>query len=631
MALSQPGDQSGTSSSAHEWPPIADYAIIGDCRSAALVAANGAIEWLCWPRFDSPSIFAAILDRNRGGTWKISPRSEDIVLTRREYIAESNVLRTTFECRAGTVALTDLMPVASERGKRSVLTPDHEVLRQIECVAGEVEVEFHFQPRPQYGTQSPRLKRVGALGLSFVSADGVFYLRSSLPLELRANTATAAWTMRRADVAQFSFTYGEESPVVIPPLGDWTRKRIEESTLWWCNWASKAQYDGHYRDAILRSSLALKLLSYAPSGAIIAAATTSLPEQMGGSLNWDYRYCWLRDASLTVRALLGLGYRDEASSFIEWMISATRLTQPRLNILYTLFGSESARERIMPNLSGYRHSRPVRIGNAAQHQLQLDVYGEVLDAVAQYAFHGGEFARSTQVLLAEIGKYVAANWDRPDQGIWEPRQNPQPHTHSRVLCWVALDRLISLHRKGHIKNIPVDDFCRERDRIAKQVHERAWNPALNSYTSTLGGSELDASLLLIAYYGFESADSDRMRATYSAIRKALRANDHLIYRYRSGPREGAFGICSFWEVEYLALGGGTLEHAQSLFDDILHYKNDVGLFAEEIDPSSGDALGNFPQAFTHVGLISAALSITERLKGQKQLPHREEGAGERAA
>lgn len=631
MAFSQRDEQPRNSSAAHEWPRIGDYAIIGDCRSAALVANTGAIEWLCWPRFDSPSIFAAILDRDRGGTWKVSPRATDILRTQREYIAESNVLRTTFECRTGIVALTDLMPVSSERGKRSVLTPDHEVLRQVECLAGEVDMQIHFEPRLHYGAGSPRLKRVGAVGISFVCGDGVYYLRSSVPLELHSDTATAAWTMRRGDTAQFCFTYGEESPVVIPPLGDWSRKRIEESTLWWCQWASKAEYDGPYRDVIVRSGLALKLLSYAPSGAIVAAATTSLPEQLGGSLNWDYRYCWLRDASLTIRALLGLGYRAEASSFIEWMLTATRLTQPRLNILYTLFGSESTREQTLPHLSGYRDSRPVRIGNAAQHQLQLDVYGEVLDAIAQYAFHGGTFARSTQRLLVEIGKHVASNWDQPDQGIWEPREHPQAHTHSRVLCWVALDRLISLCKKGHVKDVPLDDFCRERERIARQVHERAWNPALNSYTSTLDGQDLDASLLLMAYYGFESADSDRMRATYAAIRQTLRANDHLIYRYRSGPDEGAFGICSFWEVDYLALGGGTVEHAQRLFEDILQYKNDVSLYAEEIDPRNGNALGNFPQAFTHIGLISAALSITERLKGQKQLAHREEGAGEKAA
>jgi GH15 family glucan-1,4-alpha-glucosidase len=613
------------------WPHISDYAIIGDSRSAALIANNGAVEWLCWPRFDSPSVFAAILDRSQGGTWKISPRPADILHTRRAYIAESNVLRTTFECRSGTVTLTDLMPVSSDRGKRSILTPDHELLRSIECIAGEVEMELFFQPRPQYGSATPALKKRQALGISFPFGDGVYYLRSSVPLNVSNNIARAQWTVRRDESAQFSFTYGEESPVVLPPLGHWSQKRIDESALWWCEWAAGLVYDGPYRNVILRSALALKLLSYAPSGAIIAAATTSLPEEIAGSLNWDYRYCWLRDASLTIRAMLGLGHYDETDSFIEWMLYATRLTQPQLRILYDVFGNQSPHEQTLKHFSGYRDSRPVRIGNAARHQLQLDVYGEVIDAVAQFAYKRGTFVRSTQKLLIDIGKYVAKNWDQPDQGIWEPRDHAQPHTHSRVLCWVALDRLITLHKKGHIKNVPVDDFCRERDRIAEQVREQAWNSKLNCYVSVLGGNDTDASLLLMSYYGFEAADSDRMRATYAAIRKNLRANDHLIYRYRGGSKEGAFGICSFWEVEYLALGGGTLDHAQQLFEDILKYQNDVGLFAEEIDPDTGEPLGNFPQAFTHIGLISAALSITERLKGKKPLPHREPTAEENKA
>jgi GH15 family glucan-1,4-alpha-glucosidase len=630
MALLQ-RDEGPISASPTElnWPRIADYAIIGDCRSAALIATNGAVEWLCWPRFDSPSIFGAILDRHRGGTWKIAPRPADILRTHRTYIEHSNVLRTTFECRTGTVTVTDLMPVATERAKRSILTPDHELLRRVECVAGEVQMYLYFQPRPEYGSHAPHLRTVGVLGVSFVSGDGVFYLRSSIPLTIEDGVARASWTLRLGDSSQFSFTYGEESPVVLPPLGDWTRKRIGESTLWWCHWAAQASYDGPYRNAILRSALTLKLLSYAPSGAIMAAATTSLPEHLKGALNWDYRYCWLRDASLTVRALLGLGYRDEAASFIEWMLYATRLTQPELRILYTAFGTDTPLEKILPHLSGYMDSRPVRIGNAARHQLQLDVYGEVMDAVAQYGYNHGTFVRSTQKLLIDIGKHVAKNWNQPDQGIWEPREHPQHHTHSRVLCWVTLDRLITLQEKGHLKNVPVDDFCRERDRIAAQIREQAWNPTLNSYVSVLGGNKLDASLLLMSYYGFEAADSDRMRATYAAIRRELRANDHLIYRYQVTPKEGAFGICSFWEVDYLALGGGTIEQAQRLFDDILQYQNDVGLFAEEIDPDSGQALGNFPQAFTHVGLISAALSITERLKGEKQLAHRESSAQER--
>ncbi len=631
MALSRPEQISPPlPASEPAWPRISDFAIIGDSRSAALVSSHGAIEWLCWPRFDSPSVFASILDRHRGGTWKISPPSHQITSIHREYLDCSNVLRTTFQCADGVVSLTDLMPVSSERAKRSVLTPDYEIVRSLECTQGEVDVHIHFQPRPNYGT-SPRLRWHHSLGVSLEHGDGIFYLRSSIPLELADDAAQANVTLRAGDCVHFSLTYSEQSPVVLPPLGDWTRKRIQESILWWQTWSARAQYDGPYRNAILRSALALKLLTYAPSGAVVAAATTSLPEQIGGSLNWDYRFCWLRDASLTVRALLGLGYYDEAESFLEWLLYATRLTQPELRILYTVFGEQSPREKTLVHLEGYRNSRPVRIGNAARHQLQLDVYGEVLDAVAQFAFHRDRVANSTRKLLLDIGSYVARHWDQPDQGIWEPRDHPEPHTHSRVLCWTALDRLIKLHESGHLDGASVDLFRHERDRITRQIHERAWNPQLNTYTSTLGGNRLDASLLLMSYYGFEAADSPRMRATYAAIRRDLRANDHLIYRYRTEPKEGAFGICSFWEVDYLALGGGTLDHARSLFEDILKYQNDVGLFAEEIDPASGEALGNFPQAFTHIGLISAALSITERLKGEKQLAHREPSAEENKA
>jgi GH15 family glucan-1,4-alpha-glucosidase len=610
------------------WPRISDYAIIGDCRSVALVSLDGAVDWLCWPRFDSPSIFAAILDQDRGGTWKIAPRHGERIRVTRAYVRESNVLRTTFACHNGVVTLTDLMPVSSEQAKRSVLTPEHELIRQVECIAGEVPMQIYFQPRSYYGYASCGFQYRGALGISFVVGDGIYYLRSSVPLQVQSGIAHATWTMRAGDHAHFSFTYGEDSPVVLPPLGEWTHQRIEESIRWWQRWASCTKYDGPYRDAVIRSALALKLLSYAPSGAIVAAGTTSLPERIGSDLNWDYRYCWLRDASLTVRGLIGLGYYDETDSFLGWLLYATRLTQPELRILYTVFGNQSPREHDLSFLSGYRNSRPVRIGNAARDQLQLDVYGEVLDAVAQYAFHGGNFERSTQSVLTKIGNYVARNWDQPDQGIWEPREHPQPHTHSRVLCWTALDRLVTLCEKEYLPHAAVDLFRRERDAIARQVRKRSWNSTINSYVNTLDGNDLDASLLLMSYYGFEAADSDRMQSTYAALRKALSTNNNLIYRYRGGPPEGAFGICSFWEVEYLALGGGPIDRAIQLFEALLKYRNDVGLYAEEIDPNTGDALGNFPQAFTHVGLISAVLSINERLRGIKQLAHRNTSAKE---
>jgi GH15 family glucan-1,4-alpha-glucosidase len=330
----------------------------------------------------------------------------------------------------------------------------------------------------------------------------------------------------------------------------------------------------------------------------------------------------LRDASLTIRAVLALGYWDEAEAFMEWMLHATRLTQPELRILYTVFGENAPRERVLKHLKGYQDSRPVRIGNGARSQLQMDVYGEVVDAAAQFAFHGKNLDRTTQRVLVKIGKYVARNWRLPDEGIWEPRSGRAPHTHSRLLCWAVLDRLLQLAEDGMIADVPVRDFAEQREMIRSEILSAGWNERLQSYTSTIDGDELDASLLLLSWYGFEHADSERMQSTHRAIRRQLGAGDGLLYRYRRQPAEGAFGICSFWEAEYLALGGGTLDDARSLFERLLLYANDVGLYSEEIDPASGAALGNFPQAFTHIGLINAAISIQRREEGTRQLPHR---------
>jgi len=607
---------------------IGDYAIIGDCRSAALVHRNGSIDWLCWPRFDSSSIFARLLDSDRGGFWQIAPPADSGFRASRKYVGDTNVLQTNFESNSGRAELTDLMPVMREAAKHHVLTPDHELIRQVRCTDGEVELEIVFHPRTQYGLHDVQMRQIGGLGVQLEAGRGVYYLRSSVPLRLESGRATARLRMKRGERADFSLTYAEVSPVVLPPLGDWTCHRVEETIGWWKRWAARASYSGDHRPAVLRSALALKLLTYAPSGAVVAAATTSLPERLGGSLNWDYRFCWLRDASLTVRALIGLGYYEEAGAFMEWLLTATRLTQPELRILYTVYGNDSAKEKLLHHLSGFCDSRPVRIGNAARKQVQLDVYGEVLDAAAQYVFHGGEFDRATQNAIVGIGRYVTEHWNEPDQGIWEPREGGQDHTHSRVLCWTALDRLITLADKGCIANAPVDVFKNEREKIAVQVKQRAWNAHLNSYVDTLDGSDLDAALLLISYYGFESADSPRMQATYRALREKLGVGDYLIRRYANGAAEGAFGICSFWEAEFLALGGGSLHQSQNLFEHLLKYRNEVGLYAEEIDPDTGDALGNFPQAFTHVGLVSAALSIHERKEGKVQLAHREPDAQE---
>ena len=600
---------------------IQDYGIIGDCRSAALVSREGSIDWLCWPKFDSPAIFCAILDRDHGGHWRIGVAKA--VSVSRMYVPDTNVLQTNFECTSGIVTLTDLMPVSTEEFKRTTRLPDHEIVRQIECSAGEAEIEMEFVPRAFYGQEPVFIRDLGKLGMRMKVGKGVYWLRTNAPLDLSKASAHSHFHIRAGDVFQFSFSYTEEAPAVLNPLGDFVRDGIERSITFWRDWAGRATYEGPYREAVVRSVLALKLLTFSPSGAIIAAPTTSLPEQIGGSLNWDYRYCWLRDASLTIRVLLGLGYWDEASDFMEWMLHTTWLTQPELQTLYTLYGRPALEERELSHLSGFKNSRPVRIGNMARDQLQLDIYGEVIDAAAQYVFHGGTLDSGMQKALRNFGKYVVKHWSLPDEGIWEPRGGRSKHTHSRLLCWTAMDRLLNLRNHGWI--IPdAASFSDTRVQIQKEIYSLAWNPALQTYTSVLGGDQMDASLLLFAWYGFEKSDSPRMQSTYAHLRKQLDAGNGLIYRYRTDYTEGAFAICCFWEVEFLALGGGTQQAAENLFNHLLSFQNDLGLYAEEIDPANGDALGNFPQAFTHVGLIGAALSVADRAKGAQALPHRRE-------
>jgi GH15 family glucan-1,4-alpha-glucosidase len=598
-------------------PQIQDYGVIGDCLSTALVSRFGSIDWLCWPRFDSRSIFGALLDcdREKAGYWSIAPLQAAQV--QRAYIPDSNVLETHFSCTGGRAMLTDLMPVASEAYKRENLVPAHELLRQIACTEGELEIAVAFRPRADYGC-SPVKIRSNSYGLRMEVGRGAYWLRSSTPLKVDDDSAGAHAVVRlkRGEVLQLSLSYAEQSPTVLPALGRRATEAIQRSVTWWQQWAAKAKYEGPYREAVIRSALALKLLAYAPSGAIAAAATTSLPERIEDTLNWDYRYCWLRDASLTIRSLLGLGYREEAESFITWLLHATRLTQPELRILYTVFGQIAPHERELHWLAGYLDSSPVRVGNDARHQLQLDVYGEVIEASAQYAERHGKFDHTTQKVLIGLGKYVAHNWDQPDEGIWEPRSGRENNTYSRLLCWTALDRLLALDEKGYVKGVPRDEFTRQRDRIREQIESRAWNPKMRSYVSTLDGDSLDAALLRIPWYGFEEADCERMKSTYRRIREELGAGDGLLYRYHREPPEGAFGICGFWAVEHLALGGGSLEDAHALFVRLLRYASDLGLFAEEIDPATGAALGNFPQAFTHVGLISAALTLEEQERGK---------------
>jgi GH15 family glucan-1,4-alpha-glucosidase len=600
---------------------IHDYALIGDGRSAALVSRTGSIDWLCWPRFDSAAIFAAVLDDGFSGTWRIAPASP--ARSEHRYVEHTNVLETTFDDGDGRVVLTDAMTIGSEEDKRHALTPDHELVRRLECVRGEIEIEVYAEPRPDFGRARSRIANLGALGVRWEIGSQLLTLRADVPITGNERGGVGARVrMRAGDVASFSLTFDEEAPAVLPALGPHVTERLNRTIAWWRQWIGRARYQGRDRQGVLRSALALKLMAFAPSGAIVAAPTTSLPEREGGDLNWDYRLCWLRDASFTARVLLDLGYTEDAQAFCSWLLHATRLTQPELRVMYDVYGNRPAKERELPDLAGYRGSRPVRIGNAAYSQLQLDMYGEVIDAIGQLVRMTGEIDRDTRELLREFGSYVCKHWSLPDAGIWEPRGAPKHRTHSRLMCWVALDRLLDLHRDGFLDRLDTALLGAQRSAIRADIEQHAYDRVLDCYRSELGPSELDASVLLMSWYGFHPASDPRMRSTFARIRERLGGGPGLLYRYEDSFRgqEGAFWICSFWAVEHLVRGGGTLEQARAMFDAACAYASDLGLMAEQIDPHTGDALGNFPQAYTHVGMVSAALSLAEHERARIAAP-----------
>ncbi|HEY3450408.1 MAG TPA: glycoside hydrolase family 15 protein [Myxococcales bacterium] len=595
-------------------PRIQDYAALGDCCSAALVSRAGSVDWLCWPCFDSPSVFGALLDPG-AGRFSIAPAG--LVRSQRHYEPDSNVLVTDLFAGSGAVRLIDAMVLPEAEGR---LQPERELARAVECLGGEVDLEIGYDPRPGYAQRAQELEDGGPLGWRTPAGPGLLVLRSSVPLERAPRGGLAARRRLKAgERLELSLSFSHEAPAVLPLLGEQTREALRQTSRQWRDWAGRATYGGPHRDEVVRSALALKLLSFSPSGAIVAAPTTSLPERPGGDLNWDYRYCWLRDASLTVRALFGLGFSEEAHAFVSWLLHATRLTRPRLRVLYDVFGrAEQSRERELP-WQGFGGARPVRVGNAAQGQLQLDLYGEVMDAAAHLVRQGKPLDHETCRALVSMGDYVCARWREPDEGIWELRSGRAEHTQSRLLCWVALDRLVWMAEVGELRGAPVERYRKEREAIRGDLEERAWNPQRGSYVAILGGRSLDATALQLANYGLIPPSSRRMRSTWEQLRRELGAPGGLLRRYRidESAGEGAFGACGFWAVRYLALGGGTLEEAEGLFDDLLGFANDVGLFAEEIEAATGDALGNFPQAFTHVGLINAALALEDRRAAER--------------
>jgi GH15 family glucan-1,4-alpha-glucosidase len=594
-------------------PAIADYAAIGNCKTLALVSRYGSVDWLCLPHFSGPSVFAALLDAERGGRFSIAPRG--LLEAEQRYLDDSNVVRTVLRCRTGVLELTDCMAItAGDVRHERELTPAHELLRVARCVDGEVEVEAVFQPRPGYARRLPRLLHLGRLGWQCTLGDTTVHLHSSFAFEPAGpSTLAAVERLRCGEQREASMSYNENEMSVVQPLGAPLQARVDATHAWWRAWCDRCAYAGRYGEAVRRSALALKLLSYSLSGAVVAAGTTSLPEGASGARNWDYRYCWLRDTSLVLQSFIDLGHAEESAAFLGWLLHATRLTQPRLQVVYDVYGQSRLHEREVPQLRGHNGIGPVRVGNAAARQLQLDVYGEVLLTAHEFVRRGGRLDRYEKALIAGFAGTAAASWREPDQGLWEIRLPPRHNTYSKLMCWAAIDCALALDERI---GLPVDAalLARERDALRDDIDRHGYDPALGSYVGSYGGREADASLLLIPRLGYLRPGDPRMEGTLRYVERELGAGAQL-YRYRPGPRydgvagsDNPFLICGFWRVECLARLG-HLDEAHDAFAQLLALRTPTGLYAEEADPVDGTPRGNYPQAFSHTGLIAAALAL----------------------
>ena len=594
------------------YAPIRDYALVGDGRTGALIARDGSVDWLCLPNVDSPTVFARVLDAERGGSFRLEPTEP--FESERRYLEDSNVLETTFTTAQGRVRITDAMTLTDI----TRISPMRELVRKVEALAGTVPLAWSFEPRFGYSSADTTIERRAGRWFAHSGADAaVLGLCDAGEGELRDGAVRGQLRLREGRSALLSIAAASKEPAVIPGRED-SERRLERTVRFWPEWVAGIRYDGAWREAVVRSALALKLLTFAPSGAIVAAPTASLPEWIGGGRNWDYRFTWLRDASWTLDAMLRLGFHEEAHAFFWWLMHASRLTQPRLQILYRIDGSVHTDEHELPHLAGYRDSVPVRVGNGASSQVQLDLYGGVLEAISLYAREVGRLDGDTGKEVAKIADYVAAHWRDRDNGIWEVRSERTHFTQSKALCWVALDRACALAEKGLIPD------RRERwrgaaDEVRAFVDEEGWDDERRTYVRATDLRELDASLLTLALLEYREPDDERIRGTVAAVERDLRHGPY-VYRYLgtdgvSGD-EGAFLTCSFWLVDAYARIG-RLADAHALMDELVGLANDVGLFSEEIDPASGEFLGNFPQGLTHLALVNAAVSIADAESGRR--------------
>lgn len=599
---------------ADTWLAIEDHGLIGDLRTAALVGTDGTIDWFCAPRFDSPSVFGSILDRDNGGSWQIAPIGGHS-RTQQFYYPDSAVLATRFLTDSGVAEVHDFMPVIQSGD------PDHRqrLVRRVTAVRGTTTVRMRLDARPDYGRAecSAESAEHGVI----VSGDGIrLGLSASTDLTLEGSVVTADVELHEGDVALFILEVlddGAELPDA--DVAD-TAALFDATTTFWRRWLAQSTYRGRWRETVNRSAITLKLLTHEPSGAIVAAPTTSLPEVIGGDRNWDYRYVWMRDAAFSLYALLRLGFTEEAKAFIVWLSQRLGEDQDHglgpLRVMYDIDGRPTPDEVELDHLSGYRGSGPVRIGNAAVEQLQLDIYGELIDSVYLFNKYGDGLSSDAWSDVTRVVDWVCENWDQPDAGMWEIRGDMRRHTTSRLMCWVAIERTIRMARQRGLPG-DISAWAAVRDEIYERIMTESWNEELRAFTQVEGGEALDAGVLLMPMVKFMSSADPKFRSTLEAIEGRL-VVDSLVFRYdpSASPdglegEEGTFSLCSFWYVEALTRAG-RLEDARLALEKMFTYSNHVGLYAEEVG-ATGDQLGNFPQAFTHLALISAAINLDRAL------------------
>jgi GH15 family glucan-1,4-alpha-glucosidase len=612
------GVQRSVQTSVQGSEPIAEYALLSDCCSGALVSVAGSVDWLCFPRFDSPSVFGRILGPE-AGFWSIRPAGAHS--STRRYLGPTLVLETTHTTAGGSVTVTDALALGEgHRGHELGADSPGTLLRQVSCTQGTVDVDIVLSARPDYGLATPRVS-VADGGMLVRAGDVVLSFSTPAAFQLSSDTAHARLTLRAGDIAGFAldFSSGDAGGSGAPVF--WSQaeigRRLEDTVQGWTSWSAMHQnYRGPWQELVAGSGRILQALTYYPSGAIVAAPTTSLPEVAGGTRNWDYRYSWIRDASMTLQALWVAACPDEAGKFFQFLATAAAsqlAAGEELQIMFGIGGERELPERELGHLPGWSASSPVRVGNGAWNQRQLDVYGELLDAAATLPEYLAELAPETRRFLADAADTAAARWRSADHGIWEVRGEPRHYLHSKLMCWVAVDRAISL--AGILQSTEkIPRWTQARDAIAASIRTEGWSGAANAYTQAYGSEDLDASALMLAIVGFLPADDPGMIATIEAIEERLTDPRGLVYRYLADDgmagEEGTFLLCTFWLAHALALAGRT-QQARAVFERAAAFATDLGLMAEEVAPDSGELLGNFPQAFSHIGLVNAAWAISQ--------------------